>query len=127
MVLDGVFAYASREFWRLTDPDEANDPWFVRDERGELVPWRVDSLITPDYDSIGYQAYGADAMTSWLDRGVAGWRLGSAWSVPASFWRKVLARVRQTHPACWFLGQVLTTTFRLWSIGRPCPVRPTTP
>lgn len=106
VVLDGAFAYASRAFWRLTDPAELDDAWFSRDHRGDLVPWRVDSLVTPDYDSTGYQAYVADVMASWLDRGVAGWRLDSAWSVPASFWRRVLTRVRETHPAAWFLGQV---------------------
>jgi cyclomaltodextrinase / maltogenic alpha-amylase / neopullulanase len=106
VVLDGAFAYASRAFWRLTDPAELGDPWFTRDHHGDLVRWRVDSLVTPDYDSIGYQSYVADVMTSWLDRGVAGWRLDSAWSVPASFWRRVLSRVRETHPTAWFLGQV---------------------
>ncbi len=106
VVLDGAFAYTSRAFWRLTDPAETGTPWFARDDHGELIPWRVDSLVTPDYGSVGYQSYVADTLTAWLDRGIAGWRLDSAWSVPASFWRGVLARVRETHPAAWFLGQV---------------------
>ncbi len=106
VILDGAFAYASREFWRLTDPAEADDPWFARDERGELVPWRVDSLVTSDYGSVGYRSYVAEVMIWWLDRGIAGWRLDSSWSVPASFWRTVLARVRESHPTAWFLGQV---------------------
>lgn len=106
VVLDGAFAYTSRAFWRLTDPTELRDPWFARDHHGDLVPWRVDSLVTPDYESTGYQSYVADVLSSWLDRGVAGWRLDSAWSVPASFWRRVLARVRETHPTAWFVGQV---------------------
>jgi glycosidase len=106
VVLDGAFAYASRAFWRLTDPDEPGDPWFVRDDDGDLVPWRVDSLVTPDYEAPGYRSYVADVLTSWMDRGIAGWRLDSAWSIPPSFWRRVLTRVRQTHPTAWFLGQV---------------------
>ena len=106
VVLDGAFAYASRAFWRLTDPAEAADPWFLRDADGELVPWRVDSLVTPDYGAAGYQAYVADVLSTWLERGVRGWRLDSAWSVPSSFWRAVLARVRAAHPRAWLLGQV---------------------
>jgi len=106
IVLDGVFAYASRQFWRLTDPTEDDDPWFVRDDGGELVAWRVDSLVTPDYGSTGYRSYVAEIMAWWLDRGIAGWRLDSSWSVPAPFWRTVLARVRESHPTAWFLGQV---------------------
>jgi cyclomaltodextrinase / maltogenic alpha-amylase / neopullulanase len=106
VVMDGAFAYASRAFRWLDEPAEPGAPWFVRDPDGGLVPWRVDSLVTPDYGSTGYQSYVADVLTSWLDRGVSGWRLDSAWSVPPSFWRRVLARVRTTHPAAWFLGQV---------------------
>lgn len=106
ILLDGAFAYASREFWRLTDPAERVDPWFVRDDRGELVPWRVDALVTPDYASAGYRSYVASVLTWWLDRGIAGWRLDSAWSVPPPFWRSVLAQVRASHPTAWFLGQV---------------------
>jgi glycosidase len=106
VVLDGVFAYASRRFWRLADPAERDDPWFGHDDRGELVAWRVDSLITPDYGSAGYRSYVAEVMAWWLDRGIVGWRLDSSWSVPAPFWRTVLARVRESHPTAWFLGQV---------------------
>ena len=106
IVLDGVFAYVSRRFWRLEDPAEADTPWLARDDQGALVPWRVDSLITPDYDSPGYRSYVVDVMSAWLDLGVVGWRLDSAWSVPNDFWRNVLGRVRRTHPAAWFLGQV---------------------
>ncbi|MEU4765870.1 hypothetical protein AB0H12_21685 [Actinosynnema sp. NPDC023794] len=105
VVLDGVFAHASRAFWRLADPAELDDHRFARDHQGGLAPWRVDSLVTPDYDSAGYRSYVADVMTSWLDRGIAGWRLDSAWSVPAGFWHRVLTRVRETHPTAWFLGQ----------------------
>lgn len=105
VVLDGVFAFAGRDFWRLSEPDELSNPWFARDEAGEFVPWRVSSLVTPSYGSAGYQAYVADVMTAWLDRGVVGWRLDSAWSVPLAFWRRVLARVRTKHPKAWFVGQ----------------------
>ncbi len=54
----------------------------------------------------GYRRYVAEVMTRWLDRGVRGWRLDSAWSAPASFWRPVLTEVRRRHPGAWLLGQV---------------------
>lgn len=107
VVLDGVFAFASRQFHHLTDHDEARAPWFLRDTTGQLVPWRVDALVTPDYAAPGYRTYVADTMTYWLDRGIAGFRLDSAYSVPDDFWRSVLDRVRRTHPTAWFLAQIL--------------------
>ncbi|WP_232668010.1 alpha-amylase family glycosyl hydrolase [Pseudonocardia sp. TRM90224] len=106
VVLDGAFAYAGRGFHRLTDPGEPRAPWFLRDDAGEHVPWRVDSLVTPDYASDGYRAYVAETLSYWLDRGIAGFRLDSAWSVPDDFWRQVLGHVRESHPSAWFLGQV---------------------
>lgn len=70
------------------------------------MPWRVGTLVAPDFGAAGYQSYVADILTSWLDHGVAGWRLDSAWSVPAPFWHRVLARVRRAHPDAWFFGHV---------------------
>lgn len=106
ILLDGVFAYASRAFWRLSEPAESHAPWFRRDAAGNLVPWQVDSLVTPADEAVGYREYVAEVMVTWLDRGVAGWRLDSSWSMPAAFWRPVLARVRAVHPDVWLLGQV---------------------
>ena len=56
---------------------------------------------------VGVVLDGAFAYTSRrFHRFTAGWRLDSAWSVPAALGRRVLARVRESHPNAWFLGQV---------------------
>ena len=39
------------------------------------MPWRVESLITPDYGCASYQSYVAEVLNSWLDRGITGWRM----------------------------------------------------
>ena len=52
VVLDGVFAFAGRDFWRLSEPDELSNPWFARDEAGEFVPYRIKSLLPPSYVSL---------------------------------------------------------------------------
>lgn len=46
-------------------------------------------------------------MTHWLGRGIDGWRLDAAYSVPTEFWARVLPRVREGFPAAWILGEVL--------------------
>jgi glycosidase len=48
-----------------------------------------------------------EVMLHWLRRGIAGWRLDVAYAVPASFWRRVLARVRAEFPGAVFIGEVI--------------------
>ncbi|WP_342318788.1 alpha-amylase family protein [Corynebacterium mayonis] len=49
----------------------------------------------------------ADVMLHWLRRGIAGWRLDVAYSVPGQFWAEVIGRVRQEFPEALFLGEVI--------------------
>ena len=46
-------------------------------------------------------------MRHWLARGIDGWRLDAAYSVPTDFWARVLPAVRRDHPRAWFLGEVI--------------------
>lgn len=48
-----------------------------------------------------------EAMTHWLDRGIAGWRLDAAYRVPPQHWAPIVAAVRERHPEALFLGEVI--------------------
>ena len=48
-----------------------------------------------------------EVMLHWLRRGIAGWRLDAAYSVPVDFWATVIGRVRQEFPDAVFIGEVI--------------------
>ncbi|MEW6866935.1 alpha-amylase family protein [Trueperella pyogenes] len=47
------------------------------------------------------------AMEYWLERGIAGWRLDVAYSVPTDFWARVTDRVRARFPHAVFVGEII--------------------
>ncbi|MGO1562420.1 MAG: alpha-amylase family protein [Actinomycetaceae bacterium] len=66
-----------------------------------------DSLAALNHESPAVADLVVEVMTTWLDRGIDGWRLDAAYSVPTDFWASVLPRVRADFPDAWFLGEVI--------------------
>lgn len=117
VVLDGVFSHVGEEDLRVKDalangPDSEYGHLFDIDWDDPSGPHPAvfeghGSLVRLNHSSEEARAYSAEVMNYWLDRGVDGWRLDAAYSVPANFWEDVLARVREHHPDAWFLGEVI--------------------
>lgn len=111
VLLDGVFNHVGTDFPRYRDAVEHGDPesatWF-RGRPGRFHTFEGhDGLITLNHHSRAVIDYTIDVMTHWLGRGADGWRLDAAYAVPESFWAQVLPRVRQAHPDCWFVAEVI--------------------
>ncbi|HOA88978.1 MAG TPA: alpha-amylase family protein [Propioniciclava tarda] len=65
------------------------------------------SLATLAHDDARVADLVTDIMLHWLRRGIAGWRLDVAYSVPGWFWSDVIGRVRQEFGDAVFLGEVI--------------------
>lgn len=142
VLLDGVFNHVGREHpaFRALEadgPGAATADLFAVDWDGWQpgMPVRVgdfeghDMLVALDHGSRATEDLVVEVMTHWLGRGVDGWRLDAAYSVPSDFWARVLPRVRERFPDAWFSGEVIhgdaaaivrtstmdsTTQYELW-------------
>ncbi|OYN91042.1 alpha-amylase family protein [Parenemella sanctibonifatiensis] len=114
ILLDGVFSHVADQHPALLDAlaegpeSEAaglfDIDWETRAPRvweghGQLA--RLDHAGQPARELV------ASVMRHWLARGVDGWRLDAAYSVPVEFWSAVLPGVREEFPDAWFLGEVI--------------------
>jgi glycosidase len=110
IVLDGVFNHVGRGFpaFQAAQAGGASSAWFRRAPDGSFAVFEGhQQLVALDHDSAEVADYVAEVMSHWLDRGVSGWRLDAAYAVPATFWRKVLPKVRASYPDAWFLGEMI--------------------
>ncbi|MCQ4619079.1 alpha-amylase family protein [Corynebacterium sp. CCUG 59401] len=96
VMLDGVFNHVAATHPAVAAGLAGSTSWEGHDE-----------LATLHHDDERVRDMVADIMKFWLARGIAGWRLDVAYSVPPAFWADVLARVRADYPDALFLGEVI--------------------
>ncbi|MGC5615880.1 alpha-amylase family protein [Georgenia sp. Z1491] len=96
--LEGGEGSAEAELFRI---DFSGDEPVAEDFEGH------GSLVALNHASSAVEDLLVEVMTHWLARGVDGWRLDAAYSVPTELWARVLPRVREEFPDTWFLGEVI--------------------
>jgi glycosidase len=114
IVLDGVFNHVGRSFPAFRTalaegPAAQAARWFRRDpQSGDYATFEGHHrLVALDHQAPEVLDYVVEVMTHWLERGASGWRLDAAYAVPPAFWAKAVARVRESHPEAWFVGEII--------------------
>jgi len=116
LMLDGVFNHVGRDHPWLRralaeGPQGEYARFFALDWRGDQPQPRVfeghDQLVTLNHRHPAVAAFVRSVLEFWLDRGADAWRLDAAYAVPERFWRATVPPVRRTHPAAWFVAEVI--------------------
>ncbi|WP_244998807.1 alpha-amylase family protein [Corynebacterium parakroppenstedtii] len=116
VMLDGVFNHVGTHHPLVTESIERaragaeQTPVKTHTHDGEIVsvPWEGNlDLAELDHSDPRVADMVVDIMEYWLDRGITGWRLDAAYSVPTEFWRTVIDRVRDHYPDAVFVGEII--------------------
>ncbi len=111
VILDGVFNHVGVEH-PLVQQAISDGGGLVKLDAGpngwQPVGWEGHGgLAELDHDNPAVADLVTEIMLHWLRRGIAGWRLDAAYSVPVGFWAEVIGRVRQEFPQAVFIGEVI--------------------
>lgn len=112
ILLDGVFNHLAADHElvrraRAAGPETDDGRWLRWEGEHPRVFEGNFDLVEIDLSHQPVADYVVEVMCHWLDRGIDGWRLDAAYSPGAEAWSQITRRVKERHPDCWLLGEVI--------------------
>jgi len=112
ILLDGVFNHLAGDHEivrraRAAGPGTDDGRWLRWEGENPRVFEGNFDLVELDLTHPPVADFVVEVMGHWLDRGADGWRLDAAYSPGAEAWAPITRRVKDRHPDCWLLGEVI--------------------